>query len=233
VLFRSTTPHKEGGFGVSKPIHDYILSKCVKPDVVLEKCRRETKELGSVSGMQTSADEGQFLSLIAKTLNAKKIVEVGVFTGYSSLCLASALPPASEGGKLVAFDINEEYTNKAKKYHEEAGTLDRFDLRLGSGMEGLDKLISEPSEEGTYDMAFIDADKTSYLGYYERCLRLLRHGGLVVIDNVLWHGLVLDEEKQDKDTVAIREVNNFVSNDSRVDSVMLVISDGVTLCRKK
>jgi caffeoyl-CoA O-methyltransferase len=168
------------------------------------------------------------MALLARMVNAKRAIEVGVFTGYSSLAVALALPP---DGRLVACDVNEEWTAMARKFWEKAGVAQRIELRLQPALSTLDLLISA-GESGTYDFAFIDADKGRYMAYYERCLTLLRKGGLIVVDNTLWSGAVADASKDDEDTRAIRAFNDAVHRDTRVAVSMLPIGDGVTLALK-
>jgi len=181
------------------------------------------------SDMQISADEGQFLQMLVKLIGAKKTLEVGVFTGYSSLAVALALP---EDGKVFALDVSEEYTNVARRYWKEAGVEHKIDLRLAPGVETLTKLIAE-GHSGTFDFAFIDADKQNYYAYYEKTLELLRPNGLIAVDNVFWSGKVANESNQEERTICIREFNTKLKSDNRIDISMLAIGDGVTLARKK
>jgi caffeoyl-CoA O-methyltransferase len=180
------------------------------------------------AGMQISPEQGQFMQLLARIVNARRAIEVGVFTGYSSLAVALALP---EDGRLVACDVSEEWTAMARKFWEKAGVAGRIELRLQPALSTLDLLISA-GESGTYDFAFIDADKSRYMAYYERCFTLLRKGGLIVVDNTLWSGAVADASKDDEDTRAIRAFNDAVHRDTRVAVSMLPIGDGVTLALK-
>jgi caffeoyl-CoA O-methyltransferase len=180
------------------------------------------------AGMQISPEQGQFMQLLARTVNARKAIEVGVFTGYSSLAVALALP---EDGRLVACDVSEEWTAIARKFWEKAGVAKRIELRLQPAQRTLDELIAA-GESATFDFAFIDADKSRYMAYYERCLTLLRKGGLIVVDNTLWSGAVADASKDDEDTRAIRAFNDAVHRDTRVAVSMLPIGDGVTLALK-
>ena len=178
--------------------------------------------------MQISPDQGQLMSMLVQLIVPNKIIEVGTFTGYSSLVMALALP---ENGKIVACDISEKYTSKARLFWKEAGVADKIELRLGNASESLEKMLNE-GLSGTFDMAFIDADKENYKIYYEKCLELLRPGGLIMIDNVLWYGRPADPNASDADTVAIREFNKFVYKDSRVDISLLSKGDEHTLARK-
>jgi len=211
---------------VTDDLHEYLLAHRTPDDGILDELRSETRRLmGERSGMQISAEEGTFLGLLVGAIGAKRVVEVGTFTGYSALCMARALPP---GGRLLCCDVSEEFTAVARRYWQKAGVADRIELRLGPA---LDTLRSLPPGE-PIDFAFIDADKENYQGYYEELLRRLRPGGLIAIDNVLWSGQVLRQEDQSANTVAIRKVNDHVAADRRVQSVMLGLSDGVTLVRK-
>lgn len=178
--------------------------------------------------MQISPEEGQFLALLARIVNAKRTLEVGVFTGYSSLSVALALP---EDGRITALDISEEFTNVARRYWKEAGVDHKIDLRLGPAIATLNELLAEGNEE-SFDFAFIDADKSNYSGYYELVLRLLRPNGLIAIDNVLRHGEIIDGTTQDPDTKAMQAFNEKVGKDPRVQQIMLPIADGLTLACK-
>lgn len=212
----------------NEKIYKYLLSVSLKETAILTKLRRET-DFHRAKIMQISPDQGQFMALLIKLLGAKKTLDIGVFTGYSSLVVALALP---EDGKVVACDRDPEATAIARRYWQEAGVADRIDFRLAPALDTLDALITA-GETGTFDFAFIDADKRNYDNYYERCLTLLRSGGMIAIDNVLWFGRVADPEDTDKRTVAIREFNQKVYQDSRVEISMLPIADGLTLAVKK
>jgi len=179
-------------------------------------------------GMSASPDESQYLAWMVKLIGAKRVIEVGVFLGATTLAIAEALPA---DGKIVALDVSEEFTSVGAKFWEAAGVRDKIDLRLAPGVDTLKALI-DANEAGTYDMAFIDADKSNYDHYFEHCLTLLRAGGVIAIDNVFFHARTLDESRQDPDTVAIRTLNKKLFSDSRVDITTLPIADGVTLCRK-
>lgn len=213
---------------VTDAVYNYILSTSLREPEVLRQLREETA-LHAHSGMQIAPEQGQFMALLIELIGARKVLEVGVFTGYSSTCLALALPP---GGRITACDISAEYTAIARRYWKLAGVLDKIDLRLGSALETLDKLIAEGHSD-SYDLAFIDADKANYDGYYERVLGLLRVGGLLLIDNVLWSGQVTDLAINDVDTVAIRALNEKIHTDTRVASSLLPIADGLTLALKR
>jgi caffeoyl-CoA O-methyltransferase len=215
---------------VTDGLYDYLLSVSSREPEVLARLRRETAErTGDRFRMQISPEQGQFMFLLARLVGARKALEVGVFTGYSSLAVAMALP---EDGRLVACDVSEEWTSIARRYWQEAGVADRIDLRLAPALETLDGLL-DAGDAGTFDFAFVDADKGNYGAYYERVLVLLRPGGLVAIDNTLWSGRVADASVDDPDTSAIRAFNAKLHLDSRVDLSMLPGGDGLTLARKR
>ncbi|MCL4851492.1 MAG: class I SAM-dependent methyltransferase [Bryobacteraceae bacterium] len=198
-----------------------------EPDL-LRRVREETARLPEAH-MQITPEQGQFLGLLVRLLEATQVLEVGVFTGYSSLSLALALP---DHGRIVACDRSEEFTSMARRYWREAGVEHKIDLRLGPALDTLDGLLSE-RRKGTFDLAFIDADKQNYDNYYERALLLIRPGGLIAIDNVLWHGVVIDETVNDDSTIAIRTFNRKIHQDDRVWVSMVPIGDGLTLVLKK
>jgi len=198
-----------------------------EPDI-LRRLREETAPL-PMARMQISPEQGQFMGMLIRLLGARATIEVGVFTGYSSVSVALALP---EGGKIIACDVSEEWTSIARRYWRDAGVANKIDLRLRPALETLDALLVE-GRAGAFDFAFIDADKANYSNYYERCFELIRPGGLIAIDNVLWHGDVVNPAKQDEDTQAIRAFNERVSRDDRVWVGLLPISDGLTLAMKK
>ena len=189
---------------------------------------RSTQQLKNAQ-MQIGPDQGQFMQLLVQLLHAKKTLEVGVFTGYSALWVAMGLP---DDGRMIACDISEEYTAVAKRYWKQAGVDQKIDLRLRSARDTLDELV-KTGEAGTFDFAFIDADKTNYENYYERALQLLRVGGLIAIDNTIWSGRVADPKEQETDTVAIRRLNEKVFRDERVTLSMLTVGDGLTLAMKR
>ena len=182
-----------------------------------------------MGGMQIPPEHGQFLALLIQLMGARRTLEIGVFTGYSSLAVALALP---SDGRIVACDVSEEYTSVARRYWKEAGVDHMIDLRLRPALETLQELISQ-RQHNRFDFAFIDADKSNYEGYYEYALELVRPGGLIAIDNVLWHGRVVDPNANDADTLAIRAINKKLLTDSRVNISLLPISDGLTLCYKR
>jgi predicted O-methyltransferase YrrM len=208
-------------------IYQYLCSVSLREPAVLAELREVTRTLPRAS-MQLSPDEGQFLSLLIKLTGARKCLEVGVFTGYSSTCIALALPPE---GRLLACDVNAESARIARQYWEKAGVANKIDLRLGPGIDILDALLAD-GQAGTFDFAFIDADKSNYLNYYERALVLVRSGGLIGIDNTLWYGKPADPAVNDPDTEAIREVNRRVHADTRVTMSLVPIGDGLTLALK-
>ena len=214
--------------GLDNQLYNYLLSNSLREPEVLRQLREETAK-HPYATMQISPEQGQFMALLVQLLGAKKTLEVGVFTGYSSLCVALALP---KDGKVIACDISEEYTAIGRRYWQAAGVADKIDLRIAPGLETLDKLLAE-GIAGTFDFAFIDADKENYEGYYERSLQLIRQGGLIAIDNVLWGGSVANPEVQDSSTQAIRAFNQKLHQDQRVTLSMVPIADGLTLALKR
>ncbi|MFN0122603.1 MAG: class I SAM-dependent methyltransferase [Blastocatellia bacterium] len=213
---------------VDEPLYQYLLSVSLREPDFLRDLRAETAVMPE-GGMQIAPEQGQLMALLIEMLGAKKALEVGVFTGYSSTAVALALP---HDGKLIACDVSEHFTSVARKYWRRAGVEDKIELRLGPAVETLDGMLAG-GQAGTFDFAFIDADKANYDAYYERGLQLVRTGGLIVIDNTLWHRHVLDPADQTDDTVAIRALNEKLHHDARVTLSMLAISDGLTLARKK
>jgi predicted O-methyltransferase YrrM len=209
-------------------LHDYLIKNSLRDDPVLRRLRTETAKL-TMSGMQISPEQGQFMGLLVELLGARKAIEIGTFTGYSALSVARALPA---DGRLVCCDVSEEWTGIARRYWREAGVANKITLHLGPALETLDRLIAG-GESGSYDFAFIDADKTSYGNYFERCLTLLRPGGLITIDNVLWHGQVADPSDRSADTRALRALNAALRKDERITVSMLPIGDGLTLALKR
>jgi caffeoyl-CoA O-methyltransferase len=209
-------------------VYDYLLDVSLREDALLARLREETAN-HPMAVMQISPEQGQFMAMLVSLLGAVRCVEVGVFTGYSSLCMARALP---EDGTIVACDVSEEYTNIARRYWAEAGLAERIDLRLAPATETLDSLL-ESGEAGSFDFGFIDADKENYPAYYERLLRLVRPGGLIAVDNTLWSGRLADEpgDDDDADTLALRAFNRALHGDERVDLSLVPIGDGLTLAR--
>jgi predicted O-methyltransferase YrrM len=205
---------------------DYLLEYGVREHRVLRALRKETAPL-PMAGMQIGAHQGALMALLVRLLGARRTFEVGTFTGYSALAVALALPPE---GRVVACDVSEEYTSIARRYWKRAGVSHKIDLRLAPGLDTLKQLSRERGER--FDFAFIDADKENYDEYYERALSLLRVGGLVAIDNVLWSGRVADPRVRDRDTRAIRALNAKIARDRRVSLAMVPIADGLTLAMK-
>jgi predicted O-methyltransferase YrrM len=209
-------------------LYDYLLKVSLREPPLLAELRAETAKLPDAV-MQISPEQGQFMALLVELIGARRAIEVGTFTGYSALCVASALPAR---GKLIACDISEDYTSVGRPYWERAGVAGKIDLRLGPALDTLRSLLADGAA-ASFDFAFIDADKKEYDGYYEAILELLRPGGLVAIDNVLWGGAVADSRKRDADTVAIRALNKKLRDDERVSLSLLPIGDGLTLARKR
>ena len=204
----------------------YVVEKITVENDIEAQLRKDTTRL-SQGGMISSSDVGSFLQIIALTVNAKKAIEVGTFTGYTALKIAQALPA---DGKIICCDISTEWTDMGKKYWQAAGVDKKIDLRIAPAMETLNSLSNQA---GTFDFAFIDADKLNYHNYFEACLKLLRPGGVIVLDNMLWSGDVADNSVQDETTVALRNLNLKISQDTRVDSCLLTVGDGLMFVRKK
>jgi predicted O-methyltransferase YrrM len=215
-------------FSFDEPTYKYLVKTSVRETDVARRLREETQQL-PMAQMQIGPDQGQFLQLLVQLIQAKKTLEVGVFTGYSSLWVAAALP---DEGKIVACDVSEEYTAVARRYWKEAGVDHKIDLRLRPALETLDELLAQGGAS-TFDFAFIDADKSNYDNYYERALQLIRTGGLIAVDNTIWSGRVADPNESDTDTVAIRKLNEKLYRDERVALSMLTVGDGLTLAMKK
>lgn len=212
--------------GLSEALHAYLVAHGPPLDPVAESLVAATRALGGVAVMQVAPEQGAFLTMLVKLMGARRIVEVGTFTGYSALCLARGLP---EDGKLLCCDVSEEWTAIATRHWQQAGVAGRIELRIAPAIETLRALPEEPH----LDLAFVDADKTGYVDYYEALIPRLRPGGLLLADNVLWSGSVVDESNQEDSTRAIRRFNDHVQHDDRVENVMLAISDGLTLARVK
>jgi caffeoyl-CoA O-methyltransferase len=213
---------------LSDALYDYLLEVSLREPPLLARLREETAALPR-SGMQISPEQGQFMALLAELVGARRVLEVGTFTGYSALVVALALPA---DGRIITCDVDEDMTAIAQRYWAEAGVADKIDLRLGPAVDTLDALLADGGAD-TFDFAFVDADKENYDAYYERALALLRQGGLMVIDNVLWSGAVADPEQQDADTSALRALNAKLHGDQRVSLSLLPVSDGITLARKR
>lgn len=204
----------------------YMLRNRAREDRILAALRRETESrLGGVAGMMIAEEQGILLRILVGALAPRLAIEVGTFTGYSAACMASALP---SGGRLICCDISEEWTSIGARYWERCGVADRIDLRIAPALETLAGLPAE----SRIDFAFLDADKVNYIAYYEAILPKLRRSGLIVVDNVMWHNWGMDASNQDTETIGIREFNDHVLKDSRVESVMLHVGDGLTLVRK-
>ncbi|QNT69792.1 class I SAM-dependent methyltransferase [Defluviicoccus vanus] len=214
--------------GLSEELHRYLLGTSLREVPLQRRLREETAALPNAQ-MQISPDQGQFMALLVRLIGARRILEIGTFTGYSALAMALAMPA---DGRLVACDINAEWTAIGRRYWTEAGVGDRIDLHLAPALATLDQLLVEGCA-GSFDLAFIDADKESYAAYYERALELLRPGGLILVDNTLWNGAVADPARNDPDTVAIRAFNAACLTDERIDFSLLPIGDGLTLARKR
>ncbi len=208
-------------------VDDYLRTVVAKEFPVQQRLRTETSRLPQ-GGMQIGADQGRMLAFLVRLVGARTAIEIGTFTGYSALCIASALPA---DGRLVCCDVSEEWTAIARRYWAEAGLAELIELRLGPARATLEQLSREEGA-GTFDFAFIDADKTGYDAYYEACLELLRRGGIIAIDNVLWGGAVADPTNTTDDTKALRALNVKIRDDSRVDACLVSVGDGVTLVRK-
>ena len=212
---------------LDKKLREYLLNVSVKESEILRELREETAQM-EYSAMQISPEQGTFMSFLVELIQAKRTLEIGVFTGYSALVVAMALP---EDGIVTACDVSEEWANVGMKYWKKAQVEDKIDLRIAPALKTLDQLLSE-GKQGTYDFAFIDADKIEYQGYFDKSLELLRIGGLIAIDNVLWGGSVIDDSIQDSSTKAIRKFNENLSSDPRVSISMVPIGDGLTLACK-
>ena len=213
---------------LNRKLYEYMLSVSLRDNAILTQLREETRQF-PMYGMQVSSEQGQFMSLLIRLMNASRALEVGVFTGYSSLCIAMALP---ENGELIACDINTEWTSVAKKYWEKSGVASKIKLHLAPAEKTLENLVKD-GQEGSFDFAFIDADKENYDIYYEYSLKLLREGGLIAIDNVFWNGSVADSDAVDSSTRALQKLNEKIRMDDRVDMSMLPVGDGLTLAMKR
>lgn len=209
-------------------LYAYVLRVGVREPELLQQLREETAKLPQ-HGMQIGPEQGALMAMLVRLMDARRCLEVGTFTGYSSLSVALTLPA---GGRVVCCDVSREWTDVARRYWTDAGVADRIDLRIGPALDTLDALLADGGAD-SFDFAFIDADKSNYDGYYERSLRLVRPGGLIAIDNVLWSGRVIDDAEEDTDTQAIRALNAKIATDERVDEVLLPIGDGLTLARRR
>ncbi len=213
---------------IPEAIRAYVFDHSVRDTPLLRELREVTAR-EPMARMQVPPDEGQFLGFLVQAIGARRCLEVGTFTGYSALCIAQALPA---DGRLTTIDRDEASTAVARGFWERAGVASRIDLALGPALAILDGML-EDGQAATYDFAFIDADKQNHAHYYERCLRLVRSGGVVAIDNTLWSGAVADPADQEADTNAIRALNDFVHRDERVTMAMLTVGDGLTLALKR
>jgi predicted O-methyltransferase YrrM len=215
--------------GLSDPLYQYLLANSVREPEILAQLRAETAEHALVN-MQISPEQGQLMGLLVQLIGAKKCLEVGVFTGYSSLAVALNLP---DDGKIIACDVSDEFTSIARRYWQAAGVSNKIDLHVAPALDTLDRLLAD-GEAGTFDFAFIDADKNNYGAYYDRCFQLVRQGGLILVDNVLWYGRVADPAMDsDKRTQAIKQINQQIYDDDRVQISLIPIGDGLTIARKR
>jgi caffeoyl-CoA O-methyltransferase len=212
-------------FQLSPEVHDYLVAHGSRPDEILSGLIAATKKLGGISIMQIAPEQGAFMSLFARAIGARRVIEVGTFTGLSTLCLARGIP---DDGEVIACDISEEWTAIGRPFWERAGVAHKIDLRIGPAVDTLRAL---PSDENI-DLSFIDADKVGYATYYQELLERTRPGGVILVDNVLWGGSVVDPAAQNDDVLAIRAFNDQVAADDRIDCVMLAISDGLSILRK-
>jgi predicted O-methyltransferase YrrM len=212
---------------LTDPVHQYLLQHSLREPPVLARLRAVTAALPNAN-MQISPEQGQLMQLLVRLIGARRCIEIGTFTGYSSLAVALALP---QDGTLIACDVNSDWTKLASQFWREAGVESRIDLRLQPALRTLDELAR--TEAGGFDFAFVDADKGSYVAYYEKLIGLLRPGGLIAVDNTLWGGQVADPADESADTVALRAFNDHVHRDERVDVSLVPIGDGLTLLRKR
>jgi len=215
-------------WGIDDKVRKYLLDHSLREPPVAAELRAATAKL-PYAGMQISPEQGQFMALLVQAIGGRRAIEIGTFTGYSALWIALSLPA---DGRLVCCDVSAEWTAVGRPYWEKAGVAGKIDLRIAPAMETLDRLLADGGA-GAYDFAFIDADKTGYDGYYERCLKLLRRGGLIGIDNVLWGGDVADPKKRSADTLALRALNRKLHSDERVALSMLPVGDGLTVALKR
>jgi len=212
---------------VPDAVEHYLAVEISRETPLQARLREETSHL-RFAGMQIGADQGALLAMLVRSMGARRAIEIGTFTGYSALSVAQAMPA---DGKVIALDVSKEFTDRARGYWKEGGVENKIDLRLGPGLEALDKMIA--AGEGPIDLAFIDADKPNYDGYYERLLKLVRPGGLIALDNMLWSGEVADPAVNDENTTALRALNAKIQADPRVDMALATIGDGVMLARKR
>lgn len=211
---------------LNRELHKYLLEHGHNNDPLLAELADETRNLGQIAGMQIAAEQGTLMGILARAIGARNAIEVGTFTGYSATCIARALPP---DGHLLCCDVNPQWTAIARRYWDRAGLAGKITLTLAPATETLSALPADY----VLDFSFIDADKVNYRTYYEECLKRTRSNGLILIDNVLWGGSVIDPKNQTEDTKAIRALNDHIAHDQRVDAVMIPVSDGLTIVRKK
>jgi caffeoyl-CoA O-methyltransferase len=219
-------PRPPKSFLLSAALSDYLVGHGTPPDEILRALIAETAELGAVAGMQIAPEQGAFLTVFTRLIGARNAIEIGTFTGYSALCIARGLPA---DGRLTCCDVSEEWTAIGRNAWEAAGVADRVDLRIAPA---LDTLSGFPAGT-TFDLAFIDADKPNYPNYFDALLPRMRPNGAILVDNVLWDGNVINDDATDDNTVAIKAFNDKIAHDDRVDTVMLPIADGLTICRKR
>ena len=212
---------------LSGRLHAYLTGNSLRETPVQRALRAATARLPDAN-MQIAPEQGQFLQLLVRLLGARRILEIGTFTGYSALSMALALP---KSGRIVCCDLSEEWTTIARRYWKSAGVEKKITLKLGAALASLDELLRR--KKRNFDLAFIDADKTNYANYYERCLRLVRRGGVIAIDNTLWYGRVIDRRDQSADTRAVRAFNRKLHRDRRVEVALVPIGDGLTLALKR
>lgn len=215
---------------MSTALLDYVGSVSLRDDEILRSLREETAGLPGGKTLPVAAEEGQMLALLVSLMQARSVLEVGTYTGYSTLCMARALPP---DGRIVTCDVTAKWPSIGREHWKRAGVSDRVEVRIGKATETLDRLLADADfGPDAFDLVFIDADKASYQAYYEQALRLVRPGGLVVIDNTLFFGRVVDPAAQDPDTVAVRELNAALLTDDRIELSLLPVADGITLARR-
>ena len=224
----STITMSNKTLSLSEPLNAYLREISVREPELLARLRDETSRL-PLAAMQITPEQGQFMQLLVKAMGIRRAIEIGVFTGYSSLCVALAMP---DDGRIIACDVNESWTDIGRRYWKEAGVDHKIELRIAPALQTLDAMVENQLQD-KFDFAFIDADKTAYGEYYERALVLIRPGGLIAVDNTLWNGNVADPGNQTDDTRAIREFNRQLHSDSRVDISLLPIGDGLTLALKR
>jgi caffeoyl-CoA O-methyltransferase len=213
-------------FLLSSELSDYLVAHGTPPDAVQTSLIEETAALGAVSGMQIAPEQGAFLTTFTRLVGARSAIEIGTFTGYSALCIARGLP---EDGRLTCCDVSEEWTSVGRRAWSAAGVADRIDLRIAPALDTLAAM----ADDTVFDLAFIDADKPNYANYFDALLPKMRTNGAILIDNVLWDGRVVQAEAGDENTEAIKAFNDKVASDERVDTVMLPVADGLTICRKR